>query len=175
MSAATSRARLARPAPPPDPRRTLRALPAGRRAPRLPFALLTVGVVVAGVLALLALNVRVNQQAFEIGRLQDDDRRMAADYTLLRAQVAALQAPARLAQVAAQRGLVPAGPPRVVTWPGSRPAATAAVGAPASPGPTASPGAATSPAAPGDGSDARTAGWPPDDDPVSIKQYLAEP
>jgi cell division protein FtsL len=165
MSTAASR-RSPRPRPDLEPLsgpvRRLRAVAPLRRVPRLPFLLLTVGIVVAGVLGLVSLNVDVNQQAFELARLANQNRAAEQRYSQLQAEVDRLKAPARVAQVAAKRGMVPAARPRVAAWPGSRQ------------GGKDSPGAATSPAAPGahqpgDGSAALA------QDPFPIKPYLAQP
>jgi hypothetical protein len=157
------------PANAPRPRAAQRArlfaVAQARRAPRLPFLLLTLAVIVAGVLGLVALNVSVNQQAFAIAKLESANRDAEARYEGLQADVDRLKAPARVAKAVADGGLVPAGRPRVATWPGSRGRGTT------------SPGAASSPAAPGarlaDG--AADPGWSLGDDPFPLKRYLAEP
>jgi len=161
---AATRAARPRPTPPlpaQPPARRLRAVGAVRRVPRLPFLLLTVGIIVAGVLGLVALNVSVNQQAFELARLARENRAAEQRYTLLQAEVDRLKAPARIVRVATRRGLVPAGRPRLATWPGSRPAGKD------------SPGAATSPAAPGAHQADDASAWA--QDPFPIKPYLAQP
>jgi cell division protein FtsL len=165
MSTATGHAR-ATPRPAPRQRAKLRAVAPVIRVPRLPFLLLTLAVIVVGVLGLVALNVSVNQQSFQISRLQSDTRAAEARWTDLQAGVDRLKAPARIAKAAQYAHLVPAGRTRVVTWPGSR-----------SRGPdVAPPGAATSPAAPGAG----LAGGDDESggalgDPFPLKRYLAEP
>jgi cell division protein FtsB len=165
MSTAAGPASAPRPRPRATPGPLLFAVVAHRRIPRLPFLLLTLAVIAAGVLGLVSLNVGVNQQAFAIARLERDNRAAAARYTSLQADVDRLKAPDRIARAAKARGMVPAGRPRVASWPGSRAGATA------------SPGAATSPAAPGarlaGGDD--PAGWSLGDDPFPLKRYLAEP
>ena len=108
------------------------------RVPRLPFLLLTMAAIVAGVFGLVALNVSVNQQSFRISELQRQNRLAEARWTALQADVDRLKAPARIAKAARSARLVPAGRPRVVAWPGSASKMWP-------------PGAATSPAAPGAG------------------------
>ena len=157
MSATTGQARAPRQAPRPQfqlPR--LRAVVPVSRVPRLPFLLLTIAAIVAGVFGLVALNVSVNQQSFQISELQRQNRLAEADWTALQADVDRLKAPARIAKAAKSARLAPAGRPRVVAWPGSRGRVVA------------TPGAATSPAAPG-------AGLAQGDDPFPLKRYLAEP
>jgi cell division protein FtsL len=150
-----------------EQRASLRAVIPVRRVPRLPFLLLTLGVMVVGVLALVALNVSVNQQSFEISRLQRENRDAEARWTAMQAEVDRLKAPSRIAKAASAAHLVPAGRARVVAWPGSKVRGRG----------TASPGAATSPAAPGAGRVARgddQSGWTLGD-PFPLKRYLAEP
>ncbi len=158
MSMAAGRAAPTRPAPrPPAPPARLRAVPTLRRR-RLPFVLLTLGLMVAGVLGLVTLNVTVSQQAFEIAHLQQANREAERRYGVLQSDVDRLKAPGRITRVAASRGMVPAGRPRVAAWPGGRPA-------------TGSRGQATSPAAsgtrPGEGAFAQ--------EPFPLKPYLAQP
>jgi cell division protein FtsL len=156
-----------------EPRVRLRLAPVVSRVPKAPFVLLTGAVVVAGVIALAALTTAVNQQAFSIARLDRDNKAAATQYSVLQSEVDALQAPARVSQVAHERGLKPISKARIVNWPSSQGA-----GQEASP----TPGAATSPAAAGvDTTDptrdaARAAGrvWTPDD-PFPLKHYLAQP
>jgi cell division protein FtsL len=150
-----------------EQRASLRAVIPVRRVPRLPFLLLTLGVMVVGVLALVALNVSVNQQSFEISRLQRENRDAEARWTAMQAEVDRLKSPSRIAKAASAARLVPAGRARVVAWPGSKVRGRG----------SASPGAATSPAAPGAGRVARgddQSGWTLGD-PFPLKRYLAEP
>jgi hypothetical protein len=156
--AAPGQATSTRPAPRQPPQRRLRAVTPVRRLPRPLFVLLTLGLAVAGVLGLVTLNVNVNQQAFEIARLSRANREAERRYTIYQAEVDRLKAPSRIAEVAARRGMVPAGRPRVIAWPGgAKPAA-------------GSRGAATSPASPGTRPDG---GWA--QDPFPLKPYLAQP
>ncbi len=98
----------------------LRAVAPISRVPRLPFLLLTIAAIVAGVFGLVALNVSVNQQSFRISELQRQNRLAEARWTALQADVDRLKAPARIAKAAKTARLAPAGRPRVVAWPGSR-------------------------------------------------------
>jgi cell division protein FtsL len=166
MRAAAGHARGApRPAPRPQ-RPRLRAVAPVIRVRRLPFLLLTLAVIVTGVLGLVSLNVTVNQQSFQISRLQRETRAAEARWTDLQAEVDWLKAPARIAGAAKAARLVPAGRSRVVAWPGSRLRGRN----------LASPGAATSPFSPcadlarGDDESGSTLG-----DPFPLKRYLAEP
>jgi len=143
----------------------LRAVAPVSRVPRLPFLLLTLGMIVAGVFGLVALNVSVNQQSFQISELQQDNRLAEARWTALQADVDRLKAPARIAKAGKAARLVPAGRARVVAWPGSTSRGRD----------VATPGAATSPAAPGAGlARGDESGWTAGD-PFPLKRYLAEP
>lgn len=148
--------------PRPDPRRRLRAVRQAKRVRRLPFIVLAALIVVAGVFALLSLNVNVNQQAFAIAKLERSNRDAENRYASLQADIDRLKAPDRIAREAARQHLVPAGRPRVSAWPGS------------GRGEATSPGAATSPAAPGARDSSDDASTSPQD-PFPLKQYLAEP
>jgi hypothetical protein len=163
MSAATGQARAPRQARPQLQLPRLRAVAPISRVPRLPFLLLTLAAIVAGVFGLVALNVSVNQQSFRISELQRQNRLAEARWTALQADVDRLKAPARIAKAGKAAQLVPAGRPRVVAWPGTHGRTVAP------------PGAATSPAAPGAGlSQGDQSGWTAGD-PFPLKRYLAEP
>ena len=165
VSTATGHARAPRQAPRPHlqlPR--LRAVAPISRVPRLPFLLLTIAAIVAGVFGLVALNVSVNQQSFRISELQRQNRLAEARWTALQADVDRLKAPARIAKAARN---AQAGPRRPA--PGGRLARLARQQMwpprgrrlpPPPPGP-ASPEATTSPAG--------------RRDPFPLKRYLAEP
>jgi cell division protein FtsL len=167
VSATTGHAGAPRQAPRPHlqlPR--LRAVAPVSRVPRLPFLLLTIAAIVAGVFGLVALNVSVNQQSFRISELQRQNRLAEARWTELQADVDRLKAPARIAKAAKAARLAPAGRPRVVALPGARGNDVATPGAVTS----------TSPAAPGAGltQGDEPSGWTAGD-PFPLKRYLAEP
>ena len=148
----------------PQPDRQPLVLAKAAQASRVPFVLLTAGVVVAGVLALAALTVTVNQQAFAVARLEQSTRAGAARYSELQAEVGVLRSPARISRVAHQRGLRPVLRARIVRWPSS----------PEGEVPT-TPAAATSPAAVGVRTDPLEGqAWTPAD-PLPLKHYLAQP
>src|SRR4029453_7829450 len=129
MRSATGQARAPRQLPRPQlqlPR--LRAVAPISRVPRLPFLLLTIGAIVAGVFGLVALNVSVNQQSFQISELQRQNRQAEARWTALQVDVDRLKAPARIAKAAKSAKLAPPGrrppgarPPRAGRgWPPGR-------------------------------------------------------
>ncbi|HZD67699.1 MAG TPA: hypothetical protein VFA45_01885, partial [Actinomycetes bacterium] len=91
-----------------QPRHPLRAVTAGRAAPRLPFIVLAGLVVVVGVLGLVSLNVGINQQSFAIARLQRSNHDAEIRHATLQADIDRLKSPDRIAREAARRHLVPA-------------------------------------------------------------------
>jgi cell division protein FtsL len=144
---------------------------------RLAFAVLTALVVVTGVLALAALTVAVNQQAFAVAKLEQANKQSATRYSVLQAEVDALKSPARVSRVAHERGLRPISRARIVRWPsapqsgGNASLASTAATSPAAVG-------ATSAAGGDNGLDdpVKAAGqvWT-QDDPFPLKHYLAQP
>ena len=82
-----------------------------KHAPRVPFALLVVGLIVGGMCALLALNTA--SAANELARhgLAGKDSDVAAQLEQVRNEVAASAAPGSLGSAAAALGMVPAGAP----------------------------------------------------------------
>ena len=85
--------------------------PAPKHAPRVPFALLIVALVVGGLATLLVLNTASAANELQRRDLTAKDGDVAAQVEHLRNEVAASQAPDNLARVAAQLGMVPAGNP----------------------------------------------------------------
>jgi len=85
--------------------------PAPKHAPRVPFALLMVALVVGGLATLLVLNTASAANELKRHDLTAKDADVAAQVEQLRNEVAASQAPGNLARVAAQLGMVPAGNP----------------------------------------------------------------
>ncbi len=85
--------------------------PAPKHAPRVPFALLLVGLVVGGLAALLALNTASAANELRRHDLAARDTGVSAQLEQLRNEIAASQAPNNLAKVAGQLGMVPAANP----------------------------------------------------------------
>jgi hypothetical protein len=122
--------------------------PAPKHAPRVPFALLVLGLLVGGLVALLALNTASAANELQRHDLAAKDASIAANLEQLNNEVAASQAPGNLARIAAQLGMVPAGNPaflqidpngtvRVLGSPG--PATAPPVQAPSTPHPKKKP------------------------------------
>jgi hypothetical protein len=82
-----------------------------KHAPRVPFALLVAGLVVGGLVLLLALNTASAANELRRHDLANRDAVIAAQVQELRNEVAASAAPANLAAAAVQLGMVPAGSP----------------------------------------------------------------
>lgn len=85
--------------------------PAPKHAPRVPFALLLVGLLVGGLAVLLVLNTASAANEVRRHDLAARDNSVAARVEHLRNEIARSQAPGNLAQVAAGLGMVPAGNP----------------------------------------------------------------
>jgi hypothetical protein len=138
-----------RPSRPSSPLRgRLSAQHAGRRrparAPRVPFAILVLALLVGALAALLALNTASAANELRRHDLAVKDTGLAAQSEQLQNQVAASAAPGNLASAAAQLGMVPAGNPAFlqidadgkITLLGSPAAATGVVAPPAVAAPT---------------------------------------
>jgi hypothetical protein len=82
-----------------------------KHAPRVPFALLVVGLIVGGMCALLALNTASAANELSRHNLATKDAGIAAQVQQLRIDVAASAAPGSLGSAAAALGMVPAGNP----------------------------------------------------------------
>ncbi|MCU1659385.1 MAG: hypothetical protein JWO57_4041 [Pseudonocardiales bacterium] len=80
-------------------------------APRVPFALLVVGLIVGGLCALLALNTASAANELSRHDLATRDAAIAAQVQQLRNEVAASAAPGSLGSAAAALGMVAAGNP----------------------------------------------------------------
>jgi hypothetical protein len=108
---ATALARARRPAP--DNRRPgLRAAPpAPVTVPRAPFVAMVLVVVVAGVLGILVLNTKINENAFRLSNLQRQQDSLNIQEQQLDQHLADLESPNSLAAAARRLGLVAAGTP----------------------------------------------------------------
>lgn len=94
--------------PAPAPARTLRLVPRSRiPAARTPFVLLVVGLLVAWLLTLLALNTALAQMSFHAYDLAEDNRDLLVREQTLHQQVQDRTSPAALAAAALAQGMVP--------------------------------------------------------------------
>jgi hypothetical protein len=109
-----ARARTTAPAPrPATPReRHLTVVrPRPWRAPRAPFVLLVITLLVGGLVTLLLLNTALAQGAFVIHDLESQSAQLADREQALQQEVAVEASPARLAKRARQLGMVPTANP----------------------------------------------------------------
>ncbi|HEX6497598.1 MAG TPA: hypothetical protein VF054_01050 [Micromonosporaceae bacterium] len=96
------------------------APPAPVARPRAPFVTLVLGVVVVGVLGILVLNTKINENAFKLQHLEEQQTTLNSTEQQLAQQIADQSAPGNLAAVAAMHGLVPAGTPAFIRLPDGR-------------------------------------------------------
>jgi cell division protein FtsB len=121
--------------------------PVASRAPRAPFVLFSMLLVGLGLVGLLVLNTVVAQDAFTLHDLDRNAATLAEREQLLRQEVAALEAPAAVADRATKIGLVQAGDPVFLAADGrvlGNPVAATAPPPPPAPKPSAAPTAAAS-------------------------------
>ena len=76
------------------------------RAPRIPFAVLVVTVLGAGLIGLLLLNTSLQRGAYAVTALQDTSQRLTLEQQNLQTQVASLQSPQRISERALRLGMV---------------------------------------------------------------------
>lgn len=107
--AAAARQAVRQPARPPVRalRPRLRVVPAPRRS-ATGLALLCVGLLGVGLLALLLLNISIGKGAYELTELHRQQRELAERQQALTEQVEAQEAPQRLSAKAKELGMVPA-------------------------------------------------------------------
>jgi hypothetical protein len=89
-------------------------------APRAPFVALVLFVVVAGVLGILVLNTKINENAFRLANLQNQQTGLDQQEQQLSQQLADESSPTSLAAAARRLGLVPAGQPAFIQLPDGR-------------------------------------------------------
>jgi hypothetical protein len=88
--------------------------------PRAPFVALILVVVVGGVLGILMLNTKVNENAFRLHDLQQRQTELDQQQQRLEQQLADYESPGNLAANARKLGLVPAGAPAFIRLPDGR-------------------------------------------------------
>ncbi|HKT02465.1 MAG TPA: hypothetical protein VJT31_23300 [Rugosimonospora sp.] len=108
------------PARQPDRPRLRAAPPVPVSVPRAPFVALVLVVVVAGVVGILVLNTKINENAFRLSYLQDKQTSLDRQEQQLNQRLASQEAPNNLAAEAAKLGLVPAGTPAFIRLPDGR-------------------------------------------------------
>ncbi|MER7443101.1 septum formation initiator family protein [Micromonospora avicenniae] len=96
------------------------APPPPMSVPRAPFAALIVVLVVGGVLGILLVNTKINENAFKLEKLQQQQARLDLEQEQLKAQIADAEAPGNLAAQARKLGLVESGEPAYIRLPDGR-------------------------------------------------------
>jgi len=85
--------------------------------PRAPFVMLVLLVVVGGVLGILVVNTKINENAFRLDKLQQQQTALNLQQQDLEQQIAYFESPGNLAAAARKLGLVPAGSPAFIQLP----------------------------------------------------------
>jgi hypothetical protein len=96
------------------------APPAPVAVPRAPFVALVLVVVVGGVLGILMVNTKINQNAFRLGTLKEQQASLDIHQQQLENEIAQHEAPGSLAAQARKLGLVESGPPAFIRLPDGR-------------------------------------------------------
>ena len=118
------------------------------KAPGMPFIIFASALVTLAVLGLVVLRVMVDQTSFRVDDLQTRIAQQQGNLTELRYQDSLQEAPGRIATLAGQLGLVPAGTPQLLAGPGA-PALALATASPATVTPATVKPATTKPATTG--------------------------
>ncbi|MCW3843252.1 hypothetical protein ONA70_24420 [Micromonospora yasonensis] len=87
------------------------------RVPRAPFAGLIVVLVVGGVLGILAVNTKINENAFKLEKLQQQQAKLDVDQQQLEKEIADQKAPGNLTANARKLGLVESDDPAYIRLP----------------------------------------------------------
>jgi hypothetical protein len=88
--------------------------------PRAPFVMLLLLVVVGGVLGILMVNTKINENAFTLKNLEQEQAALDRQEQGLKKQIADYESPGNLAAAARRLGLVPAGSPAFIRLPDGR-------------------------------------------------------
>ncbi|MEU7760028.1 MULTISPECIES: hypothetical protein [Micromonospora] len=93
------------------------APPAPIRVPRAPFVALILVLVVGGVLGILAVNTKINENAFKLEKLQQQQAKLDVDEQELKKEIAKQEAPGNLTANARRLGLVESEDPAYIRLP----------------------------------------------------------
>jgi hypothetical protein len=96
------------------------APPAPISAPRAPFIAVVIALVVAGVLGILLINTRTNENTFRISKLQDREAALDNQQQNLENQIAGYESTGNLDAAARRLGLVKADNPAYIRLPDGR-------------------------------------------------------
>jgi len=102
--------------------------------PRAPFVALVLIVVVAGVLGILVLNTKINENAFTLNHLQDQQNHLDQQEQQLDQHLADLESPNSLRAAALRLGLIDSGTPAYLPLPNGQTVGVPQPAAPAQPG-----------------------------------------
>ncbi|MGC4805789.1 hypothetical protein [Micromonospora sp. DT233] len=120
-SAALRPAERVRPTPTPTPSPRLRvAPPPPVSVPRAPFAALILVLVVGGVLGILLVNTKINENSFRLEKLQQQQAKLDVDQQQLEKQIADKKAPGNLTATARKLGMVESEQPAYIRLPDGR-------------------------------------------------------
>ncbi|MDG4799615.1 hypothetical protein [Micromonospora sp. WMMD980] len=87
------------------------------RVPRAPFVGMILVLVVGGVLGILAVNTKINENAFRLERLQQQQAKLDVDEQELKKEIADQKAPGNLTANARKLGLVESADPAYIRLP----------------------------------------------------------
>ncbi|WP_433386640.1 hypothetical protein [Micromonospora sp. KLBMP9576] len=87
------------------------------RVPRAPFAALVLVLVVGGVLGILLVNTKINENAIRMEKLQEQQAKLDVEQQQLNKQIVDAEAPGNLEARARRLGLVEAGEPAYIRLP----------------------------------------------------------
>ncbi len=93
------------------------APPAPVALPRAPFLLMVVALVIVGVLGVLVLNTKINENSFVLDGLRLQQQSLDLQEQQLTRELQEAQSPGNLRAAAKRLGLVPAGTPAFITLP----------------------------------------------------------
>ncbi|AXO35755.1 hypothetical protein ACGF5H_00095 [Micromonospora chalcea] len=93
------------------------APPAPIRVPRAPFVALILVLVVGGVLGILTVNTKINENAFKLEKLQQQQAKLDVDEQELKKEIAEQKAPGNLTANARKLGLVESEDPAYIRLP----------------------------------------------------------
>ncbi|MGC4895891.1 hypothetical protein [Micromonospora sp. DT31] len=96
------------------------APPAPIRVPRAPFVALILVLVVGGVLGILALNTKINENSFRQEQLEQQQAKLDLDEQQLKKEIAEQEAPGNLTANARRLGLVESQDPAYIRLPDGR-------------------------------------------------------
>ncbi|HEX2417895.1 MAG TPA: hypothetical protein VHJ83_07205, partial [Micromonosporaceae bacterium] len=89
-------------------------------APRAPFVMLVLILVLVGIVGLLVLNTKINEDSFRLEGLRDQQTALDVREQQLRSELASRQSPGNLAAAAKRLGLVQEGSPAFLYLPDGR-------------------------------------------------------